>query len=205
MMKKALILAALTALTITGAAYADTTTAQTGTCKCPQCKCKHCECQKPSDEKIQAARENFKKKQTEFEQRLKLSEKQKEQAKQIRLKGQEEMKPVMEQMKLKHQEAETVKLSKIAPKMQEEKLQKINAELRELRHKAREIRANNMKEFESILSKKQLKELDKMKKEGRQRFDKGFKKHVEKDGKPQPIGPFGPRPGMIQPPLNVEE
>ena len=41
-----------------------------------------------------------------------------------------------------------------------------------------------MKEFESILTDKQVKELQKMKKEGRKKFDREFKKHH-----PHPFAP----------------
>ena len=47
-----------------------------------------------------------------------------------------------------------------------------------------------MQEFESILTKKQLKELKKMKEEGRKRFEKEFKKHHGNSMRP----PFGPPP-----------
>lgn len=183
MMKKTLLLASLIAFTMSTSAFAATTE------NIPQQSAAQpkVECQKPCDMQKPPKRPDFQKKHNEFERRLKLTEKQKEQAKQIRIKGHEQMKPIMEQMKAKHQEADAVRKSRIAPKMQEEKLQKINMELRELRKQAHEIRSQNMKEFESILTKKQQKELEKMKKEGRERFEREHKRH--------PGGPgFGPRP-----------
>ena len=106
-----------------------------------------------------------------FEKRLKLTEKQKVQAKEIRMRGHEQMRPVMEQIKSKHQEAAAVKKSKLAPQAQQEKLDKIGGELRALQKQAHELRMQNMKEFESILTKKQKKELEKMKQEGRKKFE----------------------------------
>ncbi|HIS36018.1 TPA: Spy/CpxP family protein refolding chaperone [Candidatus Scatousia excrementigallinarum] len=129
-------------------------------------------------------------KKAEFEKRLKLTDEQKAKAKEIRMKGHEEMKPVMEAIKAKRQEIETVKLSRIAPQMQQEKIDKLKAEIRELKKQAHELRMKNMQEFESILTKKQLKELKKMKEEGRKRFEKEFKKHHGNSMRP----PFGPPP-----------
>ena len=41
----------------------------------------------------------------------------------------------------------------------------------------REIQIKNMKDFEALLTEKQQKELNKIKKEGRKKFEKEFKKH----------------------------
>lgn len=161
-MKKTLILASLLAFSMTAALAVENTT--------PTAPAKNViEAQKPEICNLPPRKPDFKKEQ--FEKRLNLTEKQKAKAKEIRQKGHEEMKPVMEQIKLKRQEAEAVKLSRIAPQMQKEKLDKIDAELRDLRKQAHELRMKNMKEFESILTKKQKKELEKMKQEGRKRFE----------------------------------
>ena len=105
-----------------------------------------------------------------FEQRLGLTEEQKIKARALRLQGYEKMKPVMEEIKNKHQEAKMVKLSRISVQMQEEKLAKIDEELKVLEKKAHEIRTQNMKEFEKILTRDQKKILKQMKKEGRQKY-----------------------------------
>lgn len=107
----------------------------------------------------------------EFEKRLNLTEKQKEQAKAIHEKGKEQIKPIFEEIQLKKQEIEAVQRSRIAPKMQQEKIAKLENEITELRKQAREIRKQNTKEFEKILNKKQKAELEKMKAEGRARFE----------------------------------
>lgn len=108
----------------------------------------------------------------DFEKRLNLTEKQKEQAKAIHEKGKEQIKPIFEEIQLKKQEIEAVKRSRIAPKMQQEKIAKLENEITELRKQAREIRKQNTKEFEKILNKKQKAELEKMKAEGRARFER---------------------------------
>ena len=107
----------------------------------------------------------------EFEQRLNLTDKQKEKAKQIHKQGKEQIKPVIMQIEAKRQEIETVKLSRISVKMQEEKIAQLNAEIKELEKQAQEIRKKNSQEFEKLLNKKQKAELDKMKAEGRARFE----------------------------------
>ena len=105
------------------------------------------------------------------------------------------MKPIMEKLKEKRLEAEAVKRSRMATQMQEEKLEQLNKEIRALKRAAHELRMQNMKEFEAILTKKQLKELKKMKDEGRKKFEKEHKKN----GHP-PFGPgFGPRPDGPRP------
>ncbi len=108
-----------------------------------------------------------------FEQKLGLTEAQKAQIKELRIQGHKKMKPVIEQIKLKKQEAKVVKLSRISVEMQEEKLAVIDKEIAKLEKQAKEIRKQNMKDFESILTKDQKKILKQMKKEGRKNFKKG--------------------------------
>ena len=108
-----------------------------------------------------------------FEQKLGLTEAQKAKAKKLRIEGHKKMRPVMEEIKSKKQEAEAIKRSKMAIRMQEEKLAKINTDLKVLEKKAHKIRQQNMKDFESILTKDQKKILNQMKEEGRKNFEKG--------------------------------
>ena len=112
-----------------------------------------------------------------FEQKLGLTEEQKVKAREIRLDGHKKMKPVVEQIFAKKQEAKMVKLSRISVEMQEEKLAVIDKEISELEKQANEIRKQNMKQFESILTRDQRKILKQMKKEGRQRFEQQRKNH----------------------------
>ena len=57
--------------------------------------------------------------------------------------------------------------------MQEEKLAVIDKELAKLEKQANQIRKQNMKDFESILTRDQKKILKQMKKEGRENFKRG--------------------------------
>ena len=81
------------------------------------------------------------------------------------------MKPVIDEIKAKKQEAKMIKLSRMAVQMQEEKLAEIDKELKVLEKKAHEIRKQNMKDFESILTREQRKILKQMKQEGRKKFE----------------------------------
>lgn len=107
----------------------------------------------------------------QFEQRLNLTDKQKAKAKAIHQKGREEMRPIMMKIEVKRQEIETVKLTKMTERAQKERIDQINSEIKELEKQAQEIRKKNSQEFESILNKKQKAELEKMKSEGRARFE----------------------------------
>lgn len=107
-----------------------------------------------------------------FEQKLGLTEVQKLKAKELRKAGHERMKPVMEQIRAKKQEANNIRNSKLTVQEQEEKLTAIDKDLAELKKQARDIKKQNMKDFESILTNKQKKTLKNMKKEGRKNFEK---------------------------------
>ena len=121
---------------------------------------------------------NFKKPSTEmrqqreaaFEKRLGLTEEQKVKAREIRQNGHAKLKPIIEEIKSKKQEAKMIKMSRMAVQMQEEKLAVIDDELKVLEKKAHDIRKANMKEFESILTRKQKRILKDMKKEGRKKY-----------------------------------
>lgn len=105
-----------------------------------------------------------------FEKRLGLSDEQKIKAREIRERGHEKLRPVIEEIKSKKQEEKMIKMSRMAVQMQEEKLEVIDKELRLLEKRAHDIRKDNMKEFESILTRQQKKTLKDMKKEGRKRY-----------------------------------
>ena len=84
----------------------------------------------------------------------------------------------MEQIRAKKQEAETIRNSKLTVQEQEEKLAVIDKDIAELKKQAKEIKKQNMKDFESILTREQKKTLKNMKKEGRKNFDKQRKEMV---------------------------
>lgn len=204
-MKKTLILASLLAFTIALPCFAEQT-APTA----PPTKEVCVEKQPPADMQRPPRGPQFKyNKKAEFEKRLNLTDEQKAKAKAIREKGHQEMKPLMDKIKAKREEIKAIKLSKIAVEAQNEKINALRGELKELRKQANELRMKNMKEFESILTKKQLKELKKMKEEGRKKFDKAFRKKHGCGLKPPFPPEFGHRPpiehGPAVPPPAVEK
>ncbi len=165
-MKKLLLLAGILALSISTQVYAGETTTTAPKAPCQKCA-KPCNNMKrppvAPDKSV-------------FEKRLKLTDEQKAQAKAIHEKGFEKIKPIFDKMKLKHEEIEAVKRSNLSPEAQAEKITALRKEIRELKHQARAVKMENMKEFESILTDKQKKELQKIKEEGRKKFEKAHKK-----------------------------
>ena len=184
-MKKTLIMACALIVASASVVFADEVKPQTPV----KCNCqKPCNCQRPPQKGP-----DFKKRQAEFEQRLKLTDEQKAKAKELREQGFEKMKPIMEKMKEKRAEIETVKRSRISVEAQNERIEQLKKEIGALKNEAHRLRMENMKAFEGILTKSQLKELKKMKEEGRKNFDKEFKKHPHR-------GEFGPHSRAICPP-----
>jgi len=134
-----------------------------------------------------------------FEQRLNLTEKQKQKAAQIHKEGREQMKPIMMKLELKHQEVDNIRLSKMSQQAQQEKIDEINSQIKELEKQAQEIRKQNTKEFENILTKKQKSELEKMKAEGRERFERNHPPRPPFGGLGTPsflFRPLFPPPGV---------
>lgn len=111
-------------------------------------------------------------KENAFEQRLGLTEEQKQKSKELRFEGRDKIKPVIEKMKSREAEIEMVKKSKLTQQEQENKLNSLNADLKALRKQAHDIRVENMKSFEDILTADQKKTLKEMRQEGRQEFNK---------------------------------
>jgi len=174
-MKKSLILALMLAITTGSAIAASTEPASTPAKQAPIAAPQQPKkLEGPHKEIMPPPHKNHAK--AQFDKRLNLTEEQKALAKDIRKKGHEEMKPIMDKIKDLKQEKEMVKLSRISTQAQEEKIAEIDAQIKELRKQAHEMRAKNMKEFEAILTEKQKKELAKMKKEGRKNFEKNRKK-----------------------------
>ncbi len=181
-MKKLLMLAGILAITVSSQCIAADNTAQNGAPK-PPCNC--AQAKRPDKPPFDKEK---------FEKRLKLTDAQKEQARVIREKGHEQMKPIMEKIKEKHEEINAVRLSKLTQQMKDEKVNQLRKEIKELKKQANTIRNQNMREFESILTTKQLKELNKMKEEGRKAFEKAHKKQLLK------MPPMDPEFGMPKPP-----
>ena len=93
-------------------------------------------------------------------------------ASELRKQGHEKMYPVIQQIKSKKQEAQMVKMSRIAVQEQEAKLAVIEKEIQALEKQAIEIKKQNMKDFETILTTEQKKILKNMKREGRKNYQK---------------------------------
>lgn len=181
-MKKFLILAGILALTAGGNAYATEGVQPTPSQFPQQQKMMH---KGPSKADIE-----------KFEKRLKLTDEQKAQAKAIHQKGFEEMKPIMDKIKLKREEIAAISRTKLMPEDQAARIAEVRKEIRTLKRQAHEIRVKNMREFESILTKKQLKEFEKMKAEGRKKFDKEFRKNGMLKRPPMDPELGGPKPPM---------
>ncbi len=137
----------------------------------------------------------------EFEKRLNLSEKQKAKAKAIHQQGREQMKPIILQIEFKRQEIEAVRRSRLAERAQIEKITKLEDEIKKLEKQAREIRKKNTHDFEKILNKEQKTELEKMKAEGRARFERNHPARPPFNGlgtpgflMPKPLFPTLPPP-----------
>lgn len=112
----------------------------------------------------------------QFEERLQLTDKQKEKAKKIHEKGRAEMTPVMEKIKTKHQEMQNLLQStNLSDEEKEKQKEQIKTEIKALHNQAKDLRKKNSEEFEKILNKDQKSELEKMKAEGRAKFEKEHK------------------------------
>lgn len=126
----------------------------------------------PDMEQIKKMKRNH---EAAFEQKLGLTEVQKLKARELRKSGHEKIEPVMKDIRAKKQEAEMIRRSKLTVEAQEEKLTVIDKDLATLEKQAQQIRKQNMKDFEAILTKDQKKTLKNMKKEGRKNFEKNRK------------------------------
>ena len=188
-MKKLLILASVLMFATSVVSFAQTTEPT----QAPKLNKQHCKMQPPKGP-------DFQKKHAEFENRLKLTDEQKKQAEELHKKGFEQMKPIMEKMKEKQKEAFALK-----DKTDEQSIQQreeLKKQIGALRKEAGDIRKQNMKDFEGILTKKQQNELQKIKEEGRKNFEKEFKNRPHPGFGPRPG--FGPAPDEIPPQPPVE-
>ena len=107
-------------------------------------------------------------KEAAFDKRLGLTEEQKIQAKAIRQSGFEQIKPVVDKIRAKKQDKDMLKRSNSG--FRDEKVIKLDNEIKNLEKRAHNIRKENMKEFESILTSEQRNTLREMKQEGRKKY-----------------------------------
>lgn len=169
MMKKALILTAILALTTTTVLAADTAA------KTDDVKCKApCAGKMPPIGMHKPPR-------PDFEKRLNLTDAQKKKIEQRREKDKAKMEPIRKQIREK-QKAKFEIIKKYEE--QDADLIKLNKEIKALKDQEHKIMEENRKAFESILTKEQKAELDKIKTEHEKKFKEGFK----------PGCPKGPQP-----------
>jgi len=161
MMKKTLILTAIIALTATTALAGDTTTTKTSDCT---------KCNVQKEGQMPPRGMNHKRPPMDFEKRLNLTDAQKAKVKKQREADRAKIDPIRKQI----QEKKQAKFEII--KKYEEKdadLIKLNKEIKALKDKEHKIMEDNRKAFESILTKDQKAELEKIKSE---HAKKGFEK-----------------------------
>lgn len=181
-MKKLLIAAGVIALTATTQVFAHENAVQKGPCPCPMRQ----EVAGPEfGHPMKMHKPHFDV--NKFEQDLNLTETQKEQAKQIREKDAEATKPLFEQIKTKRQEMEQIFNERLTVKERQEKLEPIQNQIRELKKQIHDIKNEGRKEFESILTDKQLKKLEKLKVEAKQNFKKHMPRKDMHRPHPMPI------------------
>ena len=152
--------------------------------------------QGPSKAELEAKR-------VEFEKRLNLTEEQKLKIEANKQKDKEKMKPLFEEMKAKRGELRSIRLNPALSDLEKSKKSAvIEKDLIDLRVKADELRSNNMKNFENILTKEQKVEFAKIKEEQKKEMEKRRKDFEDKkrmNGPKPPIGiPVQPKPIPIQ-------
>ena len=138
-------------------------------------------------------------KKAEFEKRLNLTEKQKEQIEKNKQKDREKMKPIFEKMKENKEAIRNIHHDKTLSR--EDKVVKsaeYEKNLIDLKVKANELRKENMKNFENILTDEQKVEFAKIKDEQQKEMEKRraqFKGKRGFKGSQPPIGlPVQPKP-----------
>lgn len=109
-----------------------------------------------------------------IDERLKLTDAQKEQAKALRLKTREEMRPILQAIHTKCEQKEAIKRNQnMKAEAQCAQIEKLNNEIYALKKQAEDLRLQNKKDFEAILTPEQKEELKKIKAEARKhKFEK---------------------------------
>ena len=111
----------------------------------------------------------------DLDKKLKLTDAQKVKARELRMAAHKQIKPLFEKLKSKQEQKRALITSTINKKEQIEMIDKLNEEISSLKRQIHEIQVKNMKDFESILTAKQKKTLDKIKMESRRNFQKNHK------------------------------
>jgi len=121
----------------------------------------------------------------EFEKKLKLTDEQKVKVKAIRDAEKEQIKSVLDKIGEKMKEEKAVMDKRLTFDERQAALAPIRKDIHELRSEIHKIKSENKAKFESVLTSKQVKKLEKMKKDAA----KKFKNHrpCEFDGKRPPM------------------
>ena len=171
-MKKTLILASIIALCLTNTAYAGTTTTTQAKQQPPV---KNGKMMPPPPKDFHKDKNKHK---AEFEKRLNLTEAQKAKIEKNRQADMKKLKPIKDQIRAKKEAKHEIikKYEETNPD-----LIKLNKEIKALKEQEHKIKEANRKSFESILTKEQKAELEKMKAEHQK-----FEKHPPKFDRPMP-------------------
>ena len=142
-------------------------------------------------------------KKAEFEKRLNLTEKQKEQIEKNKQKDREKMKPIFEKMKENKQAIMKIHQDKsLTPEDKVVKSAEYEKELIDLKVKANELRKENMKNFENLLTDEQKAEFAKIKEEQKKEMEKRRTQFKEKRGfkgaQPPITLPVQPKPIPVE-------
>lgn len=123
----------------------------------------------------------------EFNKTLGLTDEQVAKAKEIRMNGHNKMKPLMEKKRAKFQEMRNLEAnSSMSVKAQDKKAETLRNDIGKIDQQMRQIRRDNEKEFEAILTPEQKLKYQQIKEEGR--------KHFREHRKPQGPENFGHKP-----------
>lgn len=140
-------------------------------------------------------------KKAEFEKRLKLTDEQKKQIELNKQKDRETIKPILDELHAKMAEKHKIKQNKELKVGEAEKMMAdVDKQIKDLRMQADNLRKENMKNFENLLTDKQKKEFTKIKEEQKKEMEKRKKNFEGKKGHHHP--PFGmpvePKPMPIE-------
>ena len=143
---------------------------------CGKCKCEGCPKpayakMKPGAELTAEQKAEIQAKIDEFETKLQLTDEQKAQTKVMRDKHMAQMKPLMKKMQTLKAEYKRVQGLKVAQATKDARLAKIKADKSVVKEQMVELRKKQHEEFEAILTAKQKKELDKMKKDMKKKME----------------------------------
>lgn len=121
-----------------------------------------------------------------MDEKLKLTDEQKAKAKEQRMQSREQMRPIMEAIRTKQEQKALIKKSTdITTEAKLEQIEKLNSQINDLHKQAHDLRLKNERDFESILTSKQKKELDKIKSEAKNNAQKNAQKAYTKNSAPK--------------------